>query len=48
MIIKYKQKKPKIDKNVLNYLTTHSHKDTFLTIIHSTLLNYEFMHKNTD
>lgn len=33
----------KIDKNVLNYLTTHSHKDTFLTIIHSTLLNYEFI-----
>ena len=32
-----------IESNVLNYLTTHSHKETFLTIIRSTLLNYEFI-----
>ena len=33
----------KIKKIVLNYLTSHSHKETFLTIIHSTLLDYEFI-----
>ncbi len=36
-----------VDKNVLNYLKTHSHKETLLTIIKSTLLKYEFIYSFT-